>query len=83
MSDEKEHEIKKKIASIYDNSYSKSSNNPLKLLKKFLALKFLNTSCNSFNFELKINKLKNHILYTFNIDSIFLTQETPPPNFSV
>lgn len=80
--DEEETEIKKQFALIYDDDndeFSKNSNNPIKLLKQFLALKFIYINNQSLECLYK-NRIKSSIIETtFEICSVVLNNETPPP----
>ncbi len=81
LSDTKEQDIKKQFASSYDVTSTKSANNPLKLLKQFLSLKFLNTTA---EFLSKTPaKICNIVFsnYTFSIKSINILPEILPPIF--
>lgn len=80
LSDKQEQEIKNQFASTYDVSSSKSSNSPIKLLKQFLAFKFVNNTATLGDFILNTNEINSNTKYTFCITSVFLSQETPPPN---
>ena len=83
ISDTQEQEIKKQFASSYDLNSTKSSNSPIKLLKQFLAFKFLNNSNYSFNFQSNQYYSSIYTNYLFSIKSIFISKNTPPPNFLV
>jgi hypothetical protein len=81
LSDQQEQEIKKQFASTYDTQSTKSSNNnPIKLLKEFLALKFLNDTKECADLFLNQNASLAYAEYSFSIKQVFLSQETLPPN---
>ncbi len=83
ISDTQEQEIKKQFALSYELNSTKSSNSPLKIIKQFLAFKFLKNSDNSTNFQSNQYCLSVYTNYLFSIKSIFLSKNTPPPNFLV
>ncbi len=80
ISDYQEQIIKKEFASVYNIHSTKSDNNPLKLLKQFLSLKFLINSNSLFDFESIQCNSTIYTNYLFSIKSIFLSKNTPPPN---
>ncbi len=81
LSDEQEKQIKDEYASVFSSS-SNSSNHPLKLLKQFLALKFLSNT--SVSIDLSPALISVNILdpLTCNLSSAFIGCEVPPPDFS-
>lgn len=80
LSDNQEQEFKKEFASNYDVCSSKKSNNPIKLLKQFLALKFINQDNDDSYLSVNSSLHSNYTEFQFSIKSVFLSQETPPPS---
>lgn len=79
LSDYQETEMKKEFASTYDVNSSKSSSTPIKLLKQFLSLKFLNGNDFSLNEFISVGFQSLYNKYKFNLTNVFLSLETPPP----
>lgn len=81
LSDDQEQKFKKEFASNFDDVYtSKKSNNPLKLLKQFLALKFINQNNKESYLTINPSLHLNYTEFQFHVNSVFLSQETPPPS---
>jgi hypothetical protein len=79
LSDYQETEMKKEFASSYDVNSSKSSSTPIKLLKQFLSLKFLNDNDLSLNKFISVGFQRFYNKYKFSLTNVFLSLETPPP----
>lgn len=83
LSDENEQKLKDDFASIYDNdSIGKTDQKPMKLLKQFLALKYIAPISTILNVQYLNNIVQPFTEGTFEQYDVFLSQETPPPNFS-
>jgi hypothetical protein len=81
VSDFQETELKKQFASTYNINNDPSTKNPFELLKQFLTLK---TIISSFNTNIQLFPISNFTLQkteSFNLCTIVLNQEIPPPNF--
>lgn len=83
FSDTQEVEIKNQFAANYNDISSKTANKPMKLLKQFLALQYISPTTELVNTPSISNISIKHNDYHFYISSGFLSQETPPPNFSI
>lgn len=81
LSDSQEQEIKKQFAENYDINPSKSSSHPIKLLKQFLAFKYIAQSDESVDIIANQSSLSNYTEYFFSIIPVFLSKETLPPSF--
>lgn len=83
LCDDQEQKLKEEFASLYnEDAIKKNNHNPMKFLKQFLALKYIEPIQLDFN-HLKTSYFDSlYFEYTFSIKKGFLTQETPPPNFS-
>ena len=82
VSDEKEQQLKNQFASLYHNDLNKKEDSPVKILKQFLALKcVIIPHQQTVKFDFLNNNVRN-ISYFFKVTKGYLTQETPPPNFS-
>lgn len=83
LSDDNEQKLKDEFASIYDNdSFGKTDQKPLKLLKQFLALKYVTPESNVLNSPSLKEIVQPFSEGTFKHQNVFLSQETPPPDFS-
>lgn len=83
LSDIQEDVLKKEFASNYDVQSNKTSNSPIKLLKQFFALKFIQNNDKPVN-GLLCNVVKSSIIETtFELCSVVLNNETPPPSLFV
>lgn len=83
LSDSNEQKLKETFAGLYNNdTLEKNNHKPMKLLKQFLALKYIEPLKIEFN-DLEISPIeKIYLDFSFDLKNIFLPQETPPPNFS-
>lgn len=83
VSDQQEMELKKQFASIYDVNSKTTTKHPLELLKNFFALKYvINDSDIQFNNTTSsCPSLISNLL--FQITTMFLSQEAPPPDFCI
>ena len=79
FTDVEEEENKHKLAENYDEDSDKS----LKLLKQFLTLQYISPTTESFKPFPVSSILVDYKDHPFIISSGFLSQETPPPNFSI
>lgn len=79
LSDYQETEMKKEFASSYDVNSAKSSSTPIKLLKQFLSLKFLNDNDLSLNKFISVGFQRFYSNYKFSLTNVFLSLEIPPP----
>ena len=80
LSDTQEDILKKEFASTYDLQSNNTSSNPIKLLKQFLALKFIQNNCHASNGLLSSSLSPSLIEKTFELCSVVLKNETPPPS---
>lgn len=82
LSDCKEQEFKKQFAENFNESSSKSTGNTLKLLKQFLALKYVSSDASLvFNNTSILNEYKRGSC--FKPEPVFISTETLPPNLFV
>ena len=82
ITDKQEQSIKEQFATLYNDDSYKTSKKPLQLLKQFLSLKYVTHTTTFSALPLKSTILINNSNYYFNIEKVFLPQETPPPTFS-
>jgi hypothetical protein len=80
LSDLEELEIKKNFASTFDVHSDQSTSNPIKLLKQFFALKYLNDMNASFELCSPKDIQLSYTEYSFSIQAVFLSKETLPPS---
>ncbi len=80
LEDTNEQGIKKEFASSFDLTNSKS-NNPIKLLKQFLALKCVVNHSQNLNTPMSFLNTISCYSNGFSIPKIVLLVQTPPPNF--
>jgi hypothetical protein len=83
VSDKQETELKKQFASVYDINSGTTTKHPFELLKNFFALKYIvyNTSFEFGNSALKCVSPDTQI--SFQITTMVISQETPPPDFCI
>ena len=81
VSDFQETELKKQFASIYSIHSNPSTKNPFDLLKQFLALKTIIQNSETYinPFPIKYFSIKNNSK-SYQLQTIVLNQETPPPD---
>lgn len=83
VSDKQEMELKKQFASAYDINSNSTTKNPFDLLKNFFALKYIvNNSEIEFNNSIA-NYVSPNTYLLFQIKTMVIYQETPPPDFCI
>ena len=83
VSDEQETSLKKQFSELFDLNALGSAKNPFHILKSFFSL---NCVINQADFDLGITSFLRPQSYStdsFLISKVFLTQDTPPPDFSI
>ena len=81
LSDSQEQEIKKQFAENYEVNSSKSTSHPIKLLKQFLAFKYITQSDESVDIIANQSSQSFYTKHFLSIISMFLPKETLPPSF--
>lgn len=83
VSDQQEMELKKQFAAVYDVNSNTTTKHPFELLKNFFALRYIvnNTTIDFTNTALKC--VSPNTQMSFQITTMVISQETPPPDFCI
>lgn len=81
ISDQQEMMLKKRFNEMFDSESNKTTKNPFSLLKNFFAFKYI---INDPYVNFKINEVNLTLFYSskvFQLFPVYLSQDTPPPDY--